>query len=163
MSLSKQMPGNSRVWVYQADREFSGEEISRLFRRTEDFVESWTSHSKDVKANYELRYNRFLILMLDESYNPAGGCSIDSSFHFIKSLESEFNNSLTERMKFAFKIGNDVAVVSKEEFEKLVGEGSVSDNTIVFNNLVSNKTELDSDWELPFAKSWHKSYFGIKA
>lgn len=153
------MPGNSKIWIYQADREFTSDELTNLSKRTADFIESWTSHTKQVKADFEIRYNRFLILLLDESHVTAGGCSIDSSVHFIQSLESEFKNPMTDRMKFAFRIGEHVGVVSKNEFEKLISEGIISDDTIVFNNLIKTKLELDTNWEIPFVKSWHKQFF----
>ena len=158
----KIMPEHSRVWIYQADREFTGAELPLLEKKINRFIESWTSHSKLVNASYEIRYNRFIILLLDESQVTAGGCSIDSSVHFIKSLESEFQNTLTDRMKFTFRRGEHVENISRNEFEKLVGEGIIDDHTIVFNNLVSTKQQLDSNWEIPFSKSWHKNFFSSK-
>jgi hypothetical protein len=163
MSLNQQMADESRVWIYQAERPFTDSEMTEVKKRVAGFVSKWTSHSKSVKADFEIRYNRFLILMLDESHVTAGGCSIDSSVHFIKSLESEFQNPMTDRMKFAFIAGNEVEVVSKNEFEKLLSDGAITDETIVFNNLVATKKELDSNWEIPFSKSWHKQFFGVKA
>src|SRR5207237_6096266 len=108
MSLNKNLSDDSRVWIYQADREFTLSEIKLLKEQAEKFVTGWTSHSKLVTADYELRYNRFLILFLDESHVTAGGCSIDSSVHFIQSLEKEFQNKMTDRLKFAYKEGNEV-------------------------------------------------------
>lgn len=159
MYLNKELDDQSRVWIYAADHEFSDEEVRMMKERVKKFVEGWTSHSKLVKAGFEIRYNRFLILMLDESHVAAGGCSIDSSVRFIKSLEEEFSNSLTDRMKFAFKKGSHVENVSRKEFEQLVTSGMISDETPVFNNLVQSKKDLDLNWEIPFAISWHKSFF----
>jgi hypothetical protein len=156
------MPDHSRVWIYQADREFTENEMHLLKNKVSQFVEGWTSHSKLVSAAFEIRYNRFLILLLDESQVAAGGCSIDSSVHFIKSLESEFQNPLTDRMKFTYRLGDRIESVSKNEFEKLLDEGKISDNTIVFNNLVSSRQQLDSGWEIPFSQSWHKNFFGSR-
>jgi hypothetical protein len=162
MSLIEQMPAESRVWIYQADRPFTSTETSEVKKRVTDFIAKWTSHTKSVKADFELRYNRFLILFLDESHVAAGGCSIDSSVHFIKTLEKEFQNTMTDRMKFAFKAGSEIEVVSKSEFEKLLGDEAITGDTIVFNNLVATKQELDTNWEVPFSKSWHKQFFGVK-
>jgi hypothetical protein len=162
MLATEQMPAESRVWIYQADRPFLSTEISEVKKRFSDFIAKWTSHTKSVKADFEIRYNRFLILFLDESHVAAGGCSIDSSVHFIKTLEKEFQNTMTDRMKFAFKAGSEVEVVSKNEFEKLVGDGVITGDTIVFNNLVATKKELDVNWEIPYSKSWHRQFFGVK-
>jgi len=162
MSLIEQMPVESRVWIYQAERPFTNDELAEVKKRVAEFVAKWTSHSKSVKADFEIRYNRFLVLALDESHVAAGGCSIDSSVHFIKSLESEFRNVMTDRMQFAFKVGQEVEVVSRAEFEKLLSDGIITGDTIVFNNLAATKKELDTNWEIPFSKSWHKQFFGIK-
>jgi len=35
---------------------------------------------------------------------------------------------------------------------------AVSKNTIVFNNLVNNKGEYLSDWEVPASDSWHNRF-----
>ncbi len=152
----------SRVWIYQADREFTEVESNKLVQRVQEFIEKWTSHSKLVKAGFEIRYNRFLILMLDESHVAAGGCSIDSSVHFIKLLETEFQNPMTDRTKFALRRGDQIESVSKSEFEHLLSSGIISDETIVYNNLIRTKRELDTNWEIPFAKSWHKQFFASK-
>ena len=158
----KHMPDESRVWVYQGDREFTKDEIPAIQEKVSRFIESWTSHSKQVKADFDFLYNRFLILVLDESHVQAGGCSIDSSVHFIKSLESEFHNVLTDRMKFAFKNGSEVQVVSRDEFSRLIAEGKINDDTVVFNNLVASLGELNSSWEIPLSKSWHRQFFAVK-
>jgi len=160
--MTTSLSDNSRVWIYQSDREFSESEITLLKESVRNFVKNWTSHSKNVLADFDLRYNRFLILMLDESHVTAGGCSIDSSVHFIKSLEQQFKNTMTDRMKFAFKSGNRVEVVSRNEFEKLMEQGLIGEETIVFNNLIATKKELDSNWEVPLKNSWHKQFFGSR-
>ena len=160
--MSTQLSEDSRVWIYQAVRPFSEEEIKTIQAKTSGFVQSWTSHNKQVNADFEIRYNRFIILMLDESHVTAGGCSIDSSVHFIQSLEKEFGNKLTDRMNFAYKHDSRVESVSKMEFEKLLSQGRINDHTIVFNNLIGTKKELDTNWEIPFSKSWHKQYFQVK-
>jgi hypothetical protein len=161
MTTTEQLPGDARVWIYQAEREFSQHEIVELEKEVTAFIDSWTSHSKSVKAGFEIRYNRFLILMLDENHVSAGGCSIDSSVHFIKSMESRFQNVLTDRMKFAFKTGSEVEVVSKNEFEKLLADGTITTDTSVFNNLITTKRQLDTDWEVPVKQSWHRQFFGV--
>ncbi len=163
MSPVEQLSADSRVWIYQAERPFTDSEMIEVKKRVSDFISKWTSHTKSVKADFELKYNRFLILLLDESHVAAGGCSIDSSVHFIKTLESDFQNNLTDRMQFAFKVGGEVVVVKKKEFEKLLSDGVITNHTTVFNNLVTLKKELDTNWEVPFSTSWHKQFFSVKA
>jgi hypothetical protein len=41
----------------------------------------------------------------------------------------------------------------------MVKNKSVTENTLVFNNLVVNKAEFLSQWEVPAKDSWHARYF----
>ena len=77
------LPDTSRVWVYQASRSFNSDELTELKEAFNNFITDWTAHGQDLKAGYEMRYNRFIILALDQSVTSASGCSIDTSVHFI--------------------------------------------------------------------------------
>jgi hypothetical protein len=150
------MPSHARVWIYQSNRPFTESEAEIIKRRSASFADSWTAHKKELKASAELIYNRFLILAVDEKEAAASGCSIDSSVHFVKSLEAGLNVSFFDRLSFAFKKNDHVEALSKDEFEKAISEGIITQDTIVFNNLVQTKKELDERWEIPLKDSWHK-------
>jgi hypothetical protein len=53
-------------------------------------------------------------------------------------------------------------MLSKSKFEELLHAGALNENTIVFNNLITNKAELDHAWEVPMEKSWHKVMLAAK-
>ena len=153
---SDSLPAHSRIWIYQCSRELSNDEAEAIGAGTQQFLENWTSHNQALKASYELRYNRFLILMIDEKVAGAGGCSIDKSVHFVQALEKQYKVSFFDRLSFAYKIKDRVEVVSRPQFEDLISRGILNDDTIVFNNLVSTTKELESGWEIPLKESWHK-------
>ena len=73
-----------------------------------------------------------------------------------QSIEKDFNISLFDRMQFAYKKEGRVEVASRKEFEKLLSQGVLNDDTIVFNNLVETNEELKSRWEIPLKDSWHR-------
>lgn len=150
------MPPDARVWVYQCNRTLTETEIKTVLARTTVFTDSWTAHKQDLQAGFDIRYNRFLILIIDEKQAMASGCSIDSSVHFIQTLEKELGVSFFDRMLFAYRDGDRVEVLPRAAFESAVRTGKISDDTIVFNNLVQTKRELDSAWEVPMKNSWHK-------
>ncbi|MBT8312756.1 MAG: ABC transporter ATPase, partial [Eudoraea sp.] len=83
----KDLPDTSRIWIYQANRPFTEEELVEVHGFMKEFIEQWTAHGKDLQAGYEIRYRRFIILGLDQSHPSASGCSIDASVHFIQGLE----------------------------------------------------------------------------
>jgi len=155
---AEKLSADSRVWIYQANREFSQEEISSIGELTREFLAGWTAHNNALNAGFEIRYNRFLILMVDEKSAGASGCSIDKSVHFIKSLEKKFGIDFFDRMSFAYKMNDAVETVRQSEFEKLYSKGTLNTDSIVFNNLIETKAQLATGWEIPLKNSWHVSY-----
>lgn len=151
---------NSKVWIYQSTRELNESEITRIAHVLDEFTTGWTAHNHQLKAKYEIRYNRFIVLIVDETQAGASGCSIDKSVNLMKSLEQEFNISLFDRFNIAYRDGDTVRSVGRFEFEDLIKQGKVDAETIVFNNLVPTLKDLNTQWEVPFKNSWHKQVFG---
>ena len=155
-----QFSEHSRVWIYQSDIVLTDKEAARLLDLLNKFAAEWTAHNHQLKAKAEVRYNRFLILIVDESQAGASGCSIDKSVNFMKRLEQEFGINLFDRFNFAYREGNEVLSAPRHQFEELLKSGKVNTNTIVFNNLVQDLNQLETKWEVPFKDSWHVQLFG---
>jgi hypothetical protein len=149
----------SRVWVYQSDRKLTTDEAVQIQMHLDNFTRSWTAHNNQLMAKAEIRYNRFLILIVDESQAGASGCSIDKSVNFMKQLEQHFSISLFDRFNLAYRNGEEVVSVPRQQFEELLKGGQINTDTIVFNNLVQNVAELQTKWEVPFKDSWHIQLF----
>jgi hypothetical protein len=154
-----QFSEQSRVWIYQSDKELYDEQVKQLLSLLNDFAAEWTAHNHQLKAKAEIRYNRFLILIVDESQAGASGCSIDKSVNFMKKLEQQFGINLFDRFNFAYREGEKVLTLPRHAFEEMLKEGKIDKQTIVFNNLVQNLSELESKWEVPFKDSWHVQLF----
>jgi hypothetical protein len=152
------LPDSSRVWIYQANRSFSDQELQEISTQCADFITQWTVHGSDLKASFEIRYKRFIIFGLDQELNMASGCSIDASVHFIQQLEKQYNIELLDKMNVSYKQGEFIAYKNLIDFRKMAKEKAVSPNTIVFNNLVNTKAEYLSDWEVPASESWHNRF-----
>lgn len=152
------LPDSSRVWIYQANRSFSTDELQEIKSRLDEFITQWTAHGAQLNASYEIKYNRFITLALDQEMNSATGCSIDASVHFIQQLEKDFNVDLLDKMNVSYKQGEFVAYKTLIDFRKMAKNKSVSPSTIVFNNLVNNKGEYLTNWEVPASESWHNRF-----
>lgn len=152
------LPDDSRVWIYQASRSFSEEELTEVRQSLDEFIKEWTAHGSELKAGYEIRYKRFIVLALDQSHTSASGCSIDTSVHFIQALEKRYGVSLLDKMNVSYKQGEYVAYKPLADFKKMARQKAVSKNTVVFNNLVANKLEYKEHWEVPAAESWHARF-----
>jgi hypothetical protein len=154
-----QFSENSRVWIYQSDKKLTDELAQQIQQRLDAFATQWTAHNNQLKAKAEIRYNRFLILIVDETQAGASGCSIDKSVHFMQNLEREFNINLFDRFNLAYKQADEVLSLPRHGFEDLLKQGAINTNTTVYNNLVQNLTELNTKWEVPFKDSWHIQLF----
>lgn len=155
------MPSHSRVWIFQADRKLSAEEVAEINKAAKAFTDEWTSHKEALKASFDIRYDHFLILLIDEKVLSAGGCSIDESTRFVKGLEKEYGLSFFNRLDLAYWSEGQLKVLTREEFEKKMEKGEINEETIVFNNLVQSKIDLDTKWEVPLKHSWHKALLEV--
>jgi len=154
----KNLPGDSRIWIYQANRKLREEEVGRIATKTKTFLEQWTAHGSDLEAGFEIRYNRFIVIGLNQENAAASGCSIDASVNFIQSLEKEFNVDFLDKMNVTFYSGDYIAHKTLSEFRKMAKARSVSKNTVVFNNLVITKSDYLENWEVPAKDSWHSRF-----
>lgn len=154
----KNLPDDSRIWIYQANRKLSEEEAAEILRKTNDFLTQWTAHGDTLEAGAELRYNRFLVIGLNQDKVAASGCSIDASVRFIQSLEETYGIDLLDKMNVTYYSGDYIAYKPLDEFRKMAKDRAVSGNTIVFNNLVNTKAEYLENWEVPAKDSWHSRF-----
>ncbi|WP_350287909.1 ABC transporter ATPase [uncultured Croceitalea sp.] len=154
----KDLSEESRIWIYQCNRSFSEAELQVVNDELKTFLAQWTAHGSDLKAGYEIRYNRFIIIGLDQTLANASGCSIDASVHFIQSLEQKFNVDLLDKMNVSYKQGEYIAYKDLKDFKKMAKQRAISKNTIVFNNLVVTKQEYLENWEVPASESWHARF-----
>lgn len=154
----KNLPNNSRVWIYQSNREFTEKELEFISTKAEEFINSWTRHGDDLKGSFTIKYNQFLVLAVDESFNNVSGCSIDASVHFIQALEKELQLNLMDKLNVTFKNGNHINLVRLSDFQKFAKEHKITQETIVFNNMVATKEDFENSWEVPAKDSWHKRF-----
>lgn len=159
MSDFKTLSENSRIWIYQSNRSLTQQEKESISKLIEDFLNNWNSHGVSLNSGFEIKYNRFIVIAQDQNTQSATGCSIDSMVHFIQKLEKQYNISLLDKLNVSYKQGDYIAYKSLKDFKKMVKDGAVSKNTIVFNNLVQTKLEYTNYWEVPAFESWHARFF----
>ncbi len=152
------LPEEARVWIYQANRSFTDDEILEIQSKLDIFIANWTAHGSDLQSGYEIKYKRFITIALNQDLNKATGCSIDASVHFIQQLEKDYNVDLMDKMNVSYKQGEFIAYKTLLDFKKMAKEKAVSKNTIVFNNLVVNIAEYNENWEVPASESWHSRF-----
>lgn len=149
----------ARIWIYQSNRKLSEEEVNDITSKCQDFIENWNAHGTALEASFLIKYNRFIVFVVNQDMQAASGCSIDASVHFIQQLEKEYQIELLDKMNVTFKIGEHIAYKPLIDFKKMAKEKAVTGNTIVFNNLVNTKSEFLEFWEVPASESWHSRFF----
>ncbi|MEM6893918.1 MAG: ABC transporter ATPase [Bacteroidota bacterium] len=152
------LPDESRVWIYQSNRSFTDAEINEIKEGLAQFLTQWTAHGSQLNAGFTIRYKRFIVIALDQSHAGASGCSIDASVHFIQEIERNYDVVLLDRMNVSYKQGEYIAYKTLQDFKKMAKDRAISKNTIVFNNLVTNKLEFTEHWEVPASESWHSRF-----
>ena len=154
-----EMPLSSRILIYQSDNKIQDQDLIKIKTKLIEFLKNWTAHGDDLKSSFDIKYNRFLIIALNEKSTKASGCSIDACVHFIQKIEKDYGLNLLDKMNVAFKQGDYISYKSIVEFKILIKNKSVSKNTIVFNNLVVDIEDYNNNWEVPALKSWHYRFF----
>ena len=76
----------------------------------------------------------------------------------IQSLEQAFDLQLLDKMNVCYRDADQLHYVDLKAFRKMAKTPRITPNTIVFNNLVVNKAEYDSHWEVPAHSSWHSRF-----
>ncbi|SFS94733.1 ABC transporter ATPase [Sphingobacterium wenxiniae] len=150
-----------RVWIYQSNRLLTDAECVRVREILQEFVQQWTAHGNQLYGSFEIRYNLFIFLKVDESKAMVTGCSIDKSVHLLKKIEKELQINLFDRLQIAYRAQNTntINIVSRDDFERLIQAGEVNEDSIVYNNMLTETSELDTKWEVPLRDSWHAKVF----
>ncbi len=144
----------SKVWIYQSSRPFNESEIVELNNKLKHFTVQWTAHNKQLLASGNVMYDRFIVLMVDESHTMASGCSIDTSVHFIKQMEQDYAIDLFNRTIVNLEINGLLQTISLEELSAKFKSGEINASTMVFDPLVQQKRDFDKGFKIPLAESW---------
>ncbi|MBE16033.1 MAG: ABC transporter ATPase [Dokdonia sp.] len=154
----KNMPDTSRIWIYQSDTRFSQEQLVKIRKDLTSFLTAWTAHGAQLKAGFDIRHDRFIIIALDQTQSQASGCSIDSQVRFIIALQQELGVDLLDKMNVTYYQNDRVHYKPLLDFKKMAKDGAIGKKTIVFNNLVTNLGEFKDSWEIPAIESWHSRF-----
>ncbi|MFM2048980.1 MAG: hypothetical protein RI955_1528 [Bacteroidota bacterium] len=147
-------PADARVWIYQADRNLNEYEVLQCKQTLQSFSQQWTSHQMPLKAATEVLYNRFVVFYVDESANEVSGCGIDKSVNLVKQIEQQLGVDFFNRTQITYQTNDEVKAFALADAKKLFTENVINANTIIFNNLVNTKHELDTEWKQQLAESW---------
>lgn len=148
---------DSRVWIYQSSRLFTISEALHIEDMLNDLVTNWKSHGTPVKGYANLFFGQFIILMADENATGVSGCSIDSVVRIIQQIEKQFGVEMFNWQNLAFVVKDKVQIIPRQQFSYAIENNFITPQTLFFNNVVTNKKELEENWMVPVEQSWLKT------
>ena len=155
----KNIPDDSRIWIYQSSKDLSDSDIKIIDNKTTLFLENWKAHGNELQASYLIKERRFLIIAVNERFNPIGGCSIDYSLQLVNDISTTINLNLLDRLSVNYRLENNIKSISLRDLKNKIKNKSFSPETIIFNTTVKTKKELSSDFELKISSSWLSKFF----
>tara|TARA_B100001250_G_scaffold116909_1_gene99175 strand:- start:418 stop:891 length:474 start_codon:yes stop_codon:yes gene_type:complete len=146
----KNLSDNSRILIYASETIISEDIQNIIGNKLKVFFKEWYHHGKPLTSSFNFLYNRFLVLGLDESKNPTGGCSMDKLQNLILGIDNFYKFNFFERMNVFVKIDNKTRCI---HFSNLSNYNGISKETLFFNLNISNKKDLDN-WLIPIKDGW---------
>jgi len=157
------LPDDSRVWVFGADRGLDDGATDLLLRDVDRFLAQWHAHGAPLTTARDWRDQRFLTVAVDQSTAGASGCSIDGLYRSLKSLEPRLGASLvTSGLVFYRDDKGRVQSVDRDRFSALGAERKITPHSRVFDPTVTSLGEWRARFELNAEDSWHAKLLGKK-
>ena len=160
MKRINEMSPASRVWVFQGDRTFSSDEELNIQSECEKFLANWASHGSQLESAFEIKFSRFVVVAVDEEKALASGCGIDKLVHFMQDFGKKLNIDFFNRMIVVYRNENEIVSAPLHQFWALRKAGLITDQSVVFDNLVKTVQDYTSKWETTFETSWHAEMWG---
>jgi hypothetical protein len=152
------LPDSARIWIYQSNRRFTSEELHAISAQLQTFTQQWAAHNQQLHTSFTILHDQFIVLAVDENVNGASGCSIDASVQAIKSISTQVQANFLNRSDVAFLIDSEVLIIPLPDLKAKLQEGVWNAETVMFNNVIQTKGELEHNWRTPAGKSWLKRY-----
>lgn len=147
----------AKVWIYPSSRKFYPQEIEGLKEKLQAFVDEWKADEVSFKASFQFLHNRFIIFLAEEN-SELTNADIDAQVAFILQLQQEYEIELLDKMNVCFKQGEYTQYKELKDFKKLIKNKAVTGKTIIFDNLIQSKFELENYWEVPITDSWYNRF-----
>ncbi len=151
---------SSKVWIFQAETELTESQTTAIKELLFEFLEEWTAHNAQLYTSGDILHHRFIVIMVDERYQGASGCSLDKMTHFIQYMEHKFGITLLERTTVAYEssTAGEIATAPLNQLVDMSKAGIIIPETLVYNNLVKTKAEFEQAWKTEIKNSWHKRF-----
>jgi hypothetical protein len=151
------LPSASRIWIYQADRKISEAGKELISKYLNEYCSQWSAHGQPLRTSYQIAEDHFIILAVDESIHDASGCSIDTSVNALKDITRQTGIDFFNREMIAFK-NEDIVLIPLRNLKDKYSEKIWNASTFAFNNTITEKGQLETQWLKPAGETWLRRY-----
>ena len=153
----EQLPDQSRVWVYQANRPLKGEEIEQIKSFLMNEMNAWAAHGAPLNASFEIRFNQVVIVAVNEDVNQASGCSIDASTRWFKSLGELLQVDFFDRQIASIQ-GERILLIPITSIKDFILSANLSEEDFIIPPQTSDLGHYRTQWLQMVRESWLKKY-----
>lgn len=150
------LPEESRIWIYQAERELTTKEQQIVLNVGKQFIDQWATHGEPLTAAIRILNGYFVVIGVDDRLLPSG-CSIDASIALMRDLGNRLQLDFFGRTNVPLMMGDEIVLVPLTELKHQIKNREISEDTLLVNTLIQNKQGL-TKWIVPLKKSWLSRY-----
>ena len=110
---------DSRIWISQANRKFSTEEKQAITAKLNTFIADWNAHGAELLADFDLPYDQFIVVGVDENQATASGCSIDKLTKIVREIDADYSFDLLNRMLVSYENEQEVFIEKLQKLKSL--------------------------------------------
>ena len=150
------LPDDARTWVFGSDRPLDAPASTRLLDVVDAHLGQWAAHGAPLTSARDWRDDRFLTIAVDQRTAGASGCSIDTHFRKLQTLEHELGASMVGGGRVFYRdAAGQVQSADRATFTDLADRGAVTADTTVFDLTVQTLGAWRAGFERPARASWH--------
>lgn len=150
---------NARLWIYQANRTLTDQEVSLITETLKAALDGWQAHGHTLLSSGKVFYNRFVVLAVDESHELPSGCSIDRSVHWLQEIGQRLDVDFFDRSVAYLDPEGVIRTLPVAAVKQAIADEKVTSGTLIFDNLVATKAQWMKRWKVPASQSWMKRFF----
>lgn len=146
---------NDSIWIFSSSKPITEINQQLILKKLNIFCSQWHSHQLKVLANTLILLDHFIVVIVQESTGLISGCSKDSLFKQIISLEKEFTLSLLNPLNLFFYnlLLKNIEVYSLNEIKQNGLSKEKLNDLLFFDNTIKSISNLSSNWIIPFPAS----------
>lgn len=154
--MLSQLPGHSRVWIFQNARPFDATENEQIHLGLDQFLSNWQAHGSALFAGAEVYKDQVIIVAVNEAVASASGCSIDGFQRFMQRMSEQLELDLFDRNQFLWLDNGELRKLNGNELNEKYAAGELNDQSIFIDQLTPTLADVRSALTKPLGSFWLK-------